>query len=402
VFIFGMAVHEGELYAATCEPEEGQSGRVYRYAGNSNWIDCGSPDASNAVAALAVYGGHLYAGTSWYDTTGSALPASPNTTPGGKVYRYDGGTQWTSCGTLSNPETGEAATMGGMAVYRGRLYATTLKQEGFGLYRYEGDTEWTYCGHPGRRVLNPCVFNGALYMVSYDAPGGPFRFDGASWTYVGATIDPPIHQDYSFSVYGGRLHVSTWPNAFVYRMEPDGVWKARGRPDDEKETMGMMVYNGVLYTGTLPSGRVYRYDGDDRWIAVGQQLDTAPGQYRRAWSMAVYQGRLFCGTLPSGKVFSIASGTNATYDYALQPGWRHLAAVRDGTRLRLFIDGHLVASSAAFDPALYDISNEQPMRIGFGTGDYFNGWMRDVRVYGAALPAEEVRALYDAGPRERP
>ncbi len=202
--------------------------------------------------ALAVHDGCLYAGTGWYDTTGSALEASPNTTPGGKVYRYDGGTEWNPCGALSNPETGEAATLGGLGVYKGALYATTLKQAGFGLYRYDGGTAWTYCGNPGRRVLNPCVFNGDLYMVSYDGPGGPFRYNGVEWSYVGGTIDPPISQDYSFAVYGGRLRLSTWPDANVYQMEDTGTWSACGKPDGELETMGMMVYNGKLYAGTLP------------------------------------------------------------------------------------------------------------------------------------------------------
>ncbi len=397
VFVFGMAVYEGELYAATCEPGAGESGRVYRYAGDASWIDCGSPDASNAVASLVVFDGQLYAGTSWYDTTGSALAASPNTTPGGKIYRYGGGTEWVYCGTLSNPETGEAGTMGGMSVYRGQLYATTLKQEGFGLYCYEGGTQWVYCGNPGRRVLNPFVFNGALYMVSYDAPGGPFRYDGTTWAYVGGTIDPPIHQDYSFTVYGGRLHVSTWPNAYVYRMEADGGWTSCGRPGDEKETMGMMVYNGALYTGTLPSSRVYRYDGENVWMPVGQQLDTAEGLYRRAWSMAVYRGKLFCGTLPSGKVFCIEAGRNATYDHALEPGWRHVAAIRESGRLRLYIDGRPVATSSPFEPTQFNLANDAPLRIGCGAADAFNGWMTDVRLYEAALSEGEIQALYRAG-----
>lgn len=399
ILVFGFAVYEGHLYAATCEPGEGESGRVYRYDGGTAWKDCGNPDGSNAVAALAVHEGRLYAGTSRYDTTGSALPASPNTAPGGSVYRYEGPGQWEYCGRLSNPETGTAATVGGLAVFRGQLYATTLKQEGLGLYRYEGETEWTWCGHPGRRVLNPTVFNGSLYMVSYDRPGGPFRFDGQTWEYVGATIDPPIDQDYSFSVYGGLLHLSTWPRALVYRMERDGVWTARGAPADELETMGMMVYNGTLYAGALPSARVYRHASPDRWIPVGQPLDTSEVKYRRAWSMAVYQGKLFCGVLPSGRVFSLEAGRNVTYDRALAPGWRHLAAVRSSGCLRLFIDGALVAESPPFSREMFDLTNDAPLRIGFGTGDYFHGWMRGLHVHGRALANTEIEAMFQ---RERP
>ncbi len=394
VFVFGMVAHEGALYAATCEPGEGSSGHVYRYAGGTEWTDCGSPDESNAVGALAAFDGELYAGTSWYDTTGSALVASANTTPGGKVYRYAGDGEWAACGALSNPETGEAATMGGLGVYRGALYATTLKHDGLGLYRYEGGTEWAYCGNPGRRVLNPFVFDGALYMVSYDGPGGPFRFDGTTWSYVGAGIDPPINQDYAFAVYSGRLHLSTWPRALVYRMDEGGAWAGCGRPEEELETMGMMVYNGKLYVGTLPSARVYRYDANETWTPVGASLDTSDNKYRRAWSMALYQGRLFCGTLPSGKVFSLEAGKNVTYDRALEAGWRHIVAVRNKDRLCLYVDGALTASSTAFDPASYDLTNGQALRIGFGQGDYFNGWMKDLCVFDSALSSDEVRVRF--------
>lgn len=395
VFVFGFAVHEGALYAATCEPGAGETGHVYRYDGDTAWADCGSPDGSNAVMALAVHDGRLYAGTGWYDTTGSALEASPNTTPGGKVFRYEGGTDWSFCGALANPETGEAGTMGGLGVYKGDLYATTLKQPGFGLYRYEGEAKWAYCGNPGRRVLNPCPFNGDLYLVSYDAPGGPFRYDGTDWSYVGGTIDPPIDQDYCFAVYGGRLHLSTWPKAYVYSMDEAGSWTPCGRPADELETMGMMVYNGKLYAGTLPSSRVYRLDGDNRWTPVGEPLDTAEGKYRRTWSMALYQGELFCGTLPSGNVFSMQTGACLTSDRALPPGWRHIAAVRRDRALALYIDGIRAAARVLPDGPAFDRAASTPLRIGAGPGDFFNGWMRNLRIYPQALPDSGIRALYE-------
>lgn len=395
VFVFGFAVHDGALYVATCEPGENEAGHVYRYEGEKAWTDCGSPDRSNAVMALAVHDGQLFAGTGWYDTTGSALEASPNITPGGKVYRYDGGTEWTCCGALSNLETGEATTMGGLGVYKGALYATTLKQAGFGLYRYEGGTAWTYCGNPGRRVLNPFAFNGDLYMVSYDGPGGPFRYNGAEWSYIGGTLTPPISQDYSFAVYGGRLHLSTWPEAHVYRMEDTGTWNAVGRPAEELETMGMLVYNGKLYVGTLPSSRVYRYDGENTWTAIGEPLDAAGGKYRRAWSMALYQGKLFCGTLPSGNIWSLQTGGCVTCDHALAPGWRHIAAVRSEQNLLLYVDGALAAMQKMDTDAALDITTKKALTIGRGPGDFFNGWMRDLRIYLQALPGTEIRQLYE-------
>ena len=394
IFIFALAVFEGDLYAATCESGADETGRVYRYAGGTNWVDCGNPDGSNAVAGLAVHNGRLYAGTSWYDTTGSALPPSENTTPGGRIYRYEGGQTWTRCGALANPETGKATTLGGLGVFKDQLYATTLKQEGFGLYRYDGGETWTYCGNPGRRVLNPMPYNGALYLVSYDAPGGPFRYDGNAWAYVAGTIDPPIHQDYSFCVYGGRLHVTTWPKACVYRMDASGVWSPRGRPGEELETMGAMAYNGKMYTGALPSARVYRLDGEDQWTPIGEPLDVSDNKYRRAWSMTLYEGSLFCGTLPSGHVFRLDAGQNVTHDHELAPGWRHLALVRQSNQLHLYVDGKCVATSRRDIPGDYDINNEAPLYIGFGAADYFNGWMKELRLYDVALSDEDIAALY--------
>ena len=75
------------------------------------------------------------------------------------------------------------------------------------------------------------------------------------------------------------------------------------------------------------------------------QLDTTPDvRYRRAWSMAVYKGKLFCGTLPSGHVFSLEAGKNVTHDHELAAGWKHLAAVRDGRKLKLYVDGNCTIS----------------------------------------------------------
>ena len=60
------------LYAATCEPGAEQRGRVYRWDGESRWIDLGAPDACNSISSLASFGGSLYAGSSKYRLAGSA------------------------------------------------------------------------------------------------------------------------------------------------------------------------------------------------------------------------------------------------------------------------------------------------------------------------------------------
>jgi hypothetical protein len=61
--------------------------------------------------------------------------------------------------------------------------------------------------------------------------------------------------------------------------------------------------------------------------------------------------------------------------------------------LRLFIDGEQVAESTAFDGEAFDLKPERPLKIGFGQHDYFNGRMKDVRIYNRALSAEHIRDL---------
>src|SRR5262249_46188926 len=136
VYVMAMAVHAGRLFVGTCEPGKGEAGHVYRYEGGTRWADCGSPDRSNAVTSLAAHGGKLYAGTGRYRLAGSSLPESPNTTLGGRLFRYEGDGKWAECGRLPGVEA-----VGGMAVYRGDLYATSLYRPA-GFFRYNGGREW--------------------------------------------------------------------------------------------------------------------------------------------------------------------------------------------------------------------------------------------------------------------
>jgi hypothetical protein len=384
VLVYSLAVYDGNLYAGTCERGKEESGHLYRYEGGSNWTDCGSPDPSNAVGSLAVYGGKLYAGVSRYRLAGSSLAESDNPHLGGKVYRYEGGQTWVDCGKLAGAEA-----VNGMVVYRGKLYASSMYSPG--LFRYDGGTKWTSCGSPeGKRVEALAVYNGAIYATGYDQ-GAVYRYDGEKWTHCGKVGDST--QTYGFAVYEGQLYVSSWPNARVYRYAGDNNWIDVGRLEEEHEVMGLAVYNGKLYGGTLPLAEVFRYDGDSNWTKTGRIDFTPDVRYRRAWVMAVFQGKLFCGTLPSGHVYSMEAGKSVTYDKEFRPGWNHLAAVKAGDRLKLYVDGKLAATSTAFNPAEFDLSNQKPMAIGFGAHDYFDGSLRELRLYNRALTDAEVGKL---------
>ena len=200
-------------------------------------------------------------------------------------------------------------------------------------------------------------------------------------------------QTYGFAVHRGHLFVSEWPHAHVYKYLGGTMWEDAGRLGGELESMPLLVYHGKMYGGTLPLAEVYRYDGGTDWTRIGRVDHTPDVKYRRAWSMAVFQGRLFVGALPSGRVLSIEAGRNATYDHEFPPGWHHIAAVRDTGGLRLYVDGKPVSESAALDPAQYNLSTDQPLHIGFGAQDYFQGGLSEIKLYRGALSAQQVSDL---------
>lgn len=384
IFIHCLAVHDGSLYAGTVEGwTNTDPGHVYRYDGNGGWEDLGSPWKSNGVTSMASYNGHLYVGVSRVLLHYSGLAPTIAHHIGGKVFRYENG-KWVDLGQLLGVDG-----INGMAIFKGKLHVTGFYQPA--MFRYEGGTEWTSLGSPGgMRPEALCVYNGAIYATGYDE-GAVYRFDGESWSRAGTLGDAT--QVYGFAIHAGKLYAGTWPNGTVYRYEGDDQWVSTGRLGAAEEVMGPNVYNGKLYAGTLPMAEIFRYDGDDRWTTTGRIDFTPDVIYRRAWSMTVFRGRLFAGTLPSGHVRSFEAGKSVTFDKELPAGWRHVAAVRERDQLQLYLDGKLAAKSSAFQPTDYDVSNDMPLRLGFGPNDHFLGTMRDVRIYERALTTQEVQVL---------
>ncbi len=394
LFVMALAVHEGHLYAGTCESAADGAGHVFRYMGIGRWEDLGSPDGANAVMSLAPYRGALYAGTGRLKLLGSSLPPSSNDNEGGGVFRLEGD-RWVSCGKMGGERGAYAEychdTVHALEVFQGRLYGVGLYTQG--LFRYEGGCDWTDCGSHGSRLMTLGTFRGDLHVLENGS--GVYRFssgeDWTKWTRMAAL--PGVTQVYSMAVYEGSMVVGTWPEARVFRWAANGEWIDMGRLGEELEVMGMAVYNSTLYAGTLPLGQVYRYDGNGHWTCTGQ-LDTTPDvKFRRAWSTAVYDGKLYFGTLPAGRVMSLEAGRSATLDSALAPGWRHLAAVRSAGMLTVYVDGEVVAESAEFAAVDYDLRNSQPLRIGCGQHDYFTGRIADLQIYRGALRADEVRGI---------
>jgi hypothetical protein len=419
-----LTVYKGKLYAATSGGVDEKDWRhVYRYEGGQDWADCGQVGDGKVegVGPLIVHEGDLYAVTTTIDWT----RMDRDKYDPGRVYRYLGGDQWEDCG-----QPGDSRTLNCVASFKGKLYVGG-GQDTFGVFVRDDDSEWrpSKVFSKGPRECFPhamCRHNGRLFT----AYPGAYAFDGKEWTFAGETLPPDQNwfmQTHSMTIFQGKLHAGTWPESKVTVYQGGQNWTVMGRVGvDGTEVNSLAVYNGKLYGGALPRAEVCRYDGTSEWTSLKRFYSPEgwqpglPGKLSREQvnvmcrltSLTVYNGKLFASTgsctssvldAPRevrGKVFSLEAGKAASYSDDLGPGWKHLVAMRDGEQLKLFVDGKLVAKSSSFDPGVYDVSTNQPLRIGFGQTEYFAGKMADVRLYNTALSDMRIQELSSSEPRE--
>ncbi|MFW0837850.1 MAG: LamG domain-containing protein [Candidatus Komeilibacteria bacterium] len=84
--------------------------------------------------------------------------------------------------------------------------------------------------------------------------------------------------------------------------------------------------------------------------------------------------------------------------------WQHVLVIHDGSDIIFYIDGVEQASSVSSGSMTDEsISNSDLLYIGVEFGNsqrYFNGSIKDFRIYNRALSATEVKSLYDLGGRQ--
>ena len=414
-----LSVYKGKLYAAITDAKDEKDWcHVFRYEGNQKWIDCGrvGEGRTTGVGPLLVHNGDLYAVTWTYDWT--------RITTGGydasRVYRYLGGTQWEDCGQPS----AKNRTLPCAISFKGKLYVGGGWDD-LGVFVQDASNKWqTSKAFASRQPPLGCFphamsrYNGKMYVAFPSA----YSFDGEQWSYVGPTVANPnsMLQTHSLAIYQGKLHAGTWPDGIVSVYQGGEKWQDIGRVgEDGTEVLDLLVYNGKLYGCSLPRAEVCRYDSDPKWTSL-KRFYSPPGwtpappdkfthktraEWSRVTSMTIYDGKLFAGIgsctssvldAPCdfrGKVFCMEAGKCASYDDDFGPGWKHIAAVRDGGLLKIYVNGKLAAKSSSLDPPEYDVTTDRPLHIGFGQTDYFAGKISDVRVYNRALRDSEIQKL---------
>jgi hypothetical protein len=130
------------------------------------------------------------------------------------------------------------------------------------------------------------------------------------------------------------------------------------------------------------------YVGANQFITSRDNF-TSDRQY--ALYVAATTGYLSAVLNPGG----VATAYNSSARVA--DGRYHLVAITyDGSYVRLYVDGRIVLKTAASGAMG---ASALALRVGAATtgGGEFNGYIDEVAMFGAALPASEIRALYQQG-----
>ena len=82
--------------------------------------------------------------------------------------------------------------------------------------------------------------------------------------------------------------------------------------------------------------------------------------------------------------------------YLWNDTWHNISGTYDGSNIKTFVDGQLVATSVSVSGAVSTSSG--PLNIGYSNSvpSFFTGTMSDIRIYNRALSASEVKAIYDS------
>jgi hypothetical protein len=189
------------------------------------------------------------------------------------------------------------------------------------------------------------------------------NFDGVR-TYV----EIPDSTDFSVATTG-QLTVSAW-------IQPETI-----------------EVGTLIFPNTEGGGESYVH-----WMGKGEA-------HRQEWTFRIYSADNTVGRANriSFYVFNLAGGIGVGSHYQdplnpVQPGvWIHVVGAADGEKTYIYINGQLIQSNV-YSGSITPQHGTAPLRI--GTRDfnsYFNGQIREVRLWNRLLSAAEINALYTSG-----
>ena len=172
--------------------------------------------------------------------------------------------------------------------------------------------------------------------------------------------------------------------------------------------------SGALRSATGKFGRALTFDGINDWVTVADQndLDLTTGMTVEAWVYPTTTNNAWRTVLakeqPGGLAYSMFSRTSSpgrpcgiiftsgteqlVQGSASLPAnaWSHLTSTYDGSALRLYVNGTLVATKPTIGSI---ITTSSPLRFGgSGLGEWFKGSLDDIRIYNRPLSTAEIQA----------
>ena len=355
-----------------------------------------TPSAANRVATVGgttttYTDSGLAAGTYHYVVV--AADAAGNTTPSAQASGTAQADTTAPTVSLSSPTAG--ATVSGVASVAATasddvgVQSVQFKLDGANLGA--ADTTAPYSFNWDTRTASNASHS--LTAVAVDAAGNQ-----TTSTAVTVTVDNPTGSAGLVAAYGFE--------------EGTGTTTA-----DQTGLGHTGTVSGALRSATGKFGRALTFDGVNDWVTVADQNDldltTAmtveawvyPTATTNAWRTVLAKEQngglayAMMANSSSGRPYGLISNPGeqlAQGSAALPPNaWSHMATTYDGSAVRLYVNGTLVATT----PAIGSIATgSDPLHFGGNTtwGEWFQGTLDDIRIYNRTLTAGEIQTDMNA------
>lgn len=198
-------------------------------------------------------------------------------------------------------------------------------------------------------------------------------------------------------------------------------WQAEGNADDAVGTNHGTPVNGLTYAAGYV-GQSFSFDGADDYVVIPNGI--VPGTARfftlDAW--------VYPESVDGIRMIVYGGSTGGEYELLIQDGdygfgvkladgnwywvtsaaalreWAHIAGIRRGTGIELWVNGVMKDSAAVPDEDLNNTDNGwNNSRIGAYNEyttvhkDFWHGRIDEVDIFGRALAGEEITAIFHAG-----
>lgn len=215
-----------------------------------------------------------------------------------------------------------------------------------------------------RFIINPFVFATAsggydaytVLMLHCDGTDGSTTFTDDSASAHTMTAAGNAQIDTAQSKFGGASGLF------------DGTGDYVETPDSTDWTFGSGDFTIDFWFNRNGGDGTYRY-------MIGQ-CDTLAGN--QSFSILLDTANVcYVSVTADGSTATDVIGTTAF----TATGWHHVAFVRTGNTLKLFVDGVQEGGDVAFSSAVYDSAYKLSVgRFGELAGVYWNGWLDEIRV----------------------